>query len=93
MDLKHSNKVCYIRKTNISKSFNYRFFFFLFGVKVSTEQVGVTPALRRRREKAERQRALLRDQEGEAAARALSPLQTVEDVGNDLRNINISHYN
>ncbi len=87
MDLKHSNKVCYIRKTNISKSFNYRIFFFLFGVKVSTEQVGVTPALRRRREKAERQRALLRDQEGEAAARALSPLQTVEDVGNDLRNI------
>lgn len=54
----------------------------VFGVnKVGYENAGVTPGLRRRRERAERQKSFLREQQ-EAAAAGLRPFDIKDDIIN-----------
>lgn len=55
----------------------------VFGVTKGThENAGVTPGLRRRRERAERQKSFLREQQ-EAAAAGLRPFDMKEDIINN----------
>lgn len=55
----------------------------VFGVSKGThESAGVTPGLRRRRERAERQKSFLREQQ-EAAAAGLRPFDIKDDIINN----------
>lgn len=55
----------------------------MFGVnKVGYENAGVTPGLRRRRERAERQKSFLREQQ-EAAAAGIRPFDIKDDIINN----------
>lgn len=59
----------------VKLSHNYRRTFYISCLTLGVNDVGVTPALRRRRERAERQRSLIREQED---ASRLSPSQMDE---------------